>query len=415
MGSISDSHARYQAVRGSDLLQRTAAMHAWLQNRVAKGEWSFWRSVESRSATRVSVTEQDGVTLSGLNFASQDYLGLNHHPLIRARVETALHEYGPHSAGSEAFMGSMGSGDILRSGLSLLLEMPHIVLFPTGWAAGYGVMKALVREHDHIILDELAHKCLISGAEAATRHVSVFGHNSTDSLKSTLQEIRSRDTENAILVATEALFSMDSDSPNLKAMQSICHEYSATFFVDVAHDLGALGPNGKGLCAEQGALGEIDLVMGSFSKTFCTNGGFLATRHHSVASFVRAYGVSNTFSNAMSPLQLAAAATALSVVQSEEGTDLRRTLLEGVSCLRKAFKNNGLTVLGTPECDYTSADRRRVVWPTSVPTGCGERHNHKFCRVSSRTSWKKSPPFPAITGSYWRKSRSMRVQPCKSI
>jgi 7-keto-8-aminopelargonate synthetase-like enzyme len=111
---------------------------------------------------------------------------------------------------------------------------------------------ALVRPDDHIVMDRLAHASLQTGAAAATRNIKRVEHLSVESLRRALIEIRANDTSNGILVITEGLFSMDSDSPDLRAMQAVCREYQATLFVDVAHDFGSLGPGGTGTSAARG-------------------------------------------------------------------------------------------------------------------------------------------------------------------
>jgi glycine C-acetyltransferase len=173
-------------------------------------------------------------------------------------------------------------------------------------------------------------------------------HINVDALRKALVELRANDATNGILVVTEGLFSMDSDSPNLRAMQALCREYQATLLVDVAHDFGSLGPNGTGHIGREGLLGEIDLVMGSFSKTFASNGGFVATRHAGVRAYIEAYGGPHTFSNAMSPIQIATVREALRIVRSEEGDARRAALLTSVGALRRAFEEHDLTCLGDP-------------------------------------------------------------------
>src|SRR5207244_2190884 len=138
-----------------------------------------------------------------------------------------------------------------------------------------GAITGLIRPNDHVIVDNLAHACLQQGAHAATQNVRRHDHLDIAAVHSHLQEIRANDTKNGILVVTEGLFSMDSDTPDLQTLQALCHEYEATLLVDVAHDLGAIGPGGTGFLGIQDMLGKVDLVVGAFSKTFASNGGFL--------------------------------------------------------------------------------------------------------------------------------------------
>jgi len=192
------------------------------------------------------------------------------------------------------------------------LQMEHAVLFPTGWAAGYGTIQGLIHADDHVVLDERAHACLQRGARDATRNVHATTHLDTAAVERTLATIRAGDTRNAILVVTESLFSMDSDTPDLRALQDVCHAYRATLLVDVAHDLGATGADGLGAIGRQGMTGRIDLVMGSFSKTFASNGGFVLTRSRAVKEYLMTFASPHVFSNALSPVQAAIVDAALS-------------------------------------------------------------------------------------------------------
>ena len=140
----------------------------------------------------------------------------------------------------------------LEQHLAALLGMEHVTLYPTGWAAGYGAIAAFVRPRDHIVMDYLCHACLQQGAASATPQIKHFIHNDAEDLKARLQSIRAKDARNGIMVITEGLFAMESDAPDLAAFQDACSEYGATLLVDVAHDLGAMGPGGGGMIAAQG-------------------------------------------------------------------------------------------------------------------------------------------------------------------
>lgn len=141
---------------------------------------------------------------------------------------------------------------------------------------------------------------------------------------------------------------MDADAPRLEELQGICHEHQATLLVDVAHDLGASGPGGSGQIGLQGMLGKIDLVMGSFSKSFACNGGFLASRSPAVKHYAKMFGSSHMFSNALSPVQSAIALTAARIIRSDEGNERRERLLGVVNTLRREFSARGHACLGQP-------------------------------------------------------------------
>jgi glycine C-acetyltransferase len=192
----------------------------------------------------------------------------------------------------------------------------------------------------------LAHACLQEGANSATPNVHLHGHLNLDSARRHLKRIRAKDTENGILVVTESLFSMDSDTPDLRALQELSREYGATLLVDVAHDLGAMGDGGRGFIGMQGMAGQIDIVMGSFSKTFASNGGFVACNSAAVKQYLKFYGCSATFSNALSPVQAATVTKAFQIVHSDRGRELRRLLLKRIGQMRDALTAAGLEVIG---------------------------------------------------------------------
>ena len=285
---------------------------------------------------------------TGVNFASYDYLGLSAHSEVRTAAIEAIHKYGTCIGGAPILQGNSNLSLRLQEAVAEMLGLAHVVLFPTGWAAGYGVIAGLIRSKDHVVLDQYAHNCCVQGAMAATRNVHRVRHLSTEAFVRQMRRIRAADAENAILVVTEGIFSMDGDSPDLAALQSACKEYEATLLVDVAHDLGAVGPDGSGIVGLQGLLGKVDLVVGSFSKVFAANGGFMATSSTAIHEYLRAGAPSRTFSNAISPPQCAAILKAVEIVRSVEGEVLRQNLHGLAQVLREALMPSGVVCLGKP-------------------------------------------------------------------
>jgi 7-keto-8-aminopelargonate synthetase-like enzyme len=141
---------------------------------------------------------------------------------------------------------------------------------------------------------------------------------------------------------------MDSDTPDLAALQALCHEFNATLVVDVAHDLGNLGRDGRGHIGVQNMLGKIDIVMGSFSKTFASNGGFVACKSRAVKEYLRFYSAPAIFSNALSPVQAATILKAFEVVESVEGRVLRLEMMMNILALRDQLRLAGLDYYGDP-------------------------------------------------------------------
>jgi glycine C-acetyltransferase len=343
-GSMRD----FRVPGGANLLDRTESFYRWQNLRRESGVWPFSRATEDGPGTICQAQDDRGIKMRGVNFASQDYLSMSAHPAIKATAIEVIERCGVHSAGSPALVGNTSYSVTLERKIADFLQMDEVVLFPTGWAAGFGVIKGLVRSADHVVMDMLSHACLQEGANAATQNVYQFRHLDNDYCRRLLAKIRAKDTENGILVVTEGLFSMDSDTPDLAGLQELCHEYNATLVVDVAHDLGCLGEDGRGHIGLQNVLGKIDIVMGSFSKTFASNGGFVACRSRAVKEYLRFYSSPATFSNALSPMQAATVLKAFEIIETEDGKARREAMMSNVLKLRRTLAEAGLDYYGEP-------------------------------------------------------------------
>jgi glycine C-acetyltransferase len=343
-GSMRD----FRVPGGADLLARTEGFFKWQDLRRKNGLWPFSRATEDGPGTTCRAQDDSGNKMRGVNFASQDYLSLSQHSGIKATAKETIERCGVHSAGSPALVGNTSHSVALERKIADFLKMEEVVLYPTGWAAGFGVIKGLVRSADHVVMDMLSHSCLQEGAHAATNNIHLFRHLDTEYCRNILTKIRSKDKENGILVVTEGLFSMDSDTPDIAALQSLCREFNATLVVDVAHDLGSLGDDGRGHIGIQNMLGKVDLVMGSFSKTFASNGGFVACKSRAVKEYLRFYSAPATFSNALSPVQAATILKAFEVVDSAEGREQREALMANILSLRHQLREAGLDYYGDP-------------------------------------------------------------------
>jgi glycine C-acetyltransferase len=348
MAALGGSMRDFRYLPGTNLLDRVDAFFAWQELRRDAGLWPLGRSTETGPRSKCFARTDEGELFEGINFASQDYLSLSVHPAISEVAVETIKEFGVHSAGSPALVGNTSLSLALERKIAEFLAVEQVTLFPTGWAAGFGVVKGLVRPSDHIVMDALSHACLQEGAQAATRNIHYFRHNSIDGVREKLKGIRAKDNENGILIITESLFSMDSDTPDIAALQALAHEFDAVLVVDVAHDLGALGPKGRGFIGAQNMIGKVDVVMGSFSKTFGSNGGFVACNKRSVREYLRYYSSPCTFSNALSPVQAATVLKAFEIVDSEEGEQLRAALMTNIRLLRELLHGTGLETYGDP-------------------------------------------------------------------
>lgn len=338
----------FKPLKGVDIFDRLQPFYQWKKLSKEAGLWYFEKTSISVPLSHCSGLDGSGHCISGVNFGSQDYLSLSSHREVKKAVIQAIEEYGVHSAGSPAAFGNTKFTMQLENLLAKHLKLDSVTLYPTGWGAGFGVITGLIRKKDHVVMDQLSHACLREGAMAATENVYLCTHLDNAAFEQKLKQIRSVDQTNAILVVTETLFSMDTDSPNIKELQEICHAYRAFLLIDIAHDFGCLGENGHGILEEQNMLGKVDLVIGSFSKTFASNGGFIGSNNRAVKEYLSFFSGPRIFSNGISPVQTAAVIKAFEIIESNEGKLLRNKLMENVLYMRKRLEEIGLSIQGIP-------------------------------------------------------------------
>jgi len=331
-----------------NLLERWEQPGIWWQERVEHKIDPYQKYSTTRVGNFIEGAHRDGTPFRGHNFASQDYLSLASHPDLMKAAISAIETYGLHSAGSAALMGNTALSVALERRLAGFLGYDDVIVFPIGWAAGYGAVKTLVKPQDHVVIDILAHACLQEAARDATDNVHVHSHMNVKAVESRLARIRREDETCGILVVTETLFSMDSDVPDIAALQAICHQYNATLLVDCAHDLGSLGATGRGKLEDFDMVGKVDILVGAFSKSFASMGGFVATNSKGFRFGLRGQCGPSTFTNAMSPIQAATILAALDLIEGEEGKARRARLMHNSLRLRAGLEEAGFEVLGKP-------------------------------------------------------------------
>ena len=390
--ALSQTCADFTQPVGSDIVARTEDYYQWQHEREVKETWQYSRTLHAFPGPITELRDDFDRAIHGINFASQDYLGMGAHPRIREAALKALDQFGPHSAGSPMIIGNTTLSQELERKLSEMLELEHVMIFPTGWAAGFGTIAGLVRPNDHIVMDKLSHACLQMGANSVCRNIHRHPHLDVEAARALLAEIRATDKQNAILVISEGLFSMDSDVPDLVALQEVCHEFGARLMVDVAHDFGSMGPKGSGQLGVQGLLGKVDLVMGSFSKSFASNGGFLASNSPAVKQYVKMFGNTHLFSNALSPIQTAVALESANILSSSEGDALRGKLMNVVHGMRDTFSHHGIDCLGRPS----------AIVPVPIGDEKVARVVHRLCRERNIATMILEYPVVATGSSRFR-------------
>ncbi|HRE80728.1 MAG TPA: aminotransferase class I/II-fold pyridoxal phosphate-dependent enzyme [Opitutaceae bacterium] len=289
-----------------------------------------------------------GQVHEGINFLSSDYLGLSSHPAVQQAAIVAIRRDGFHSAGTHIHGGLMPIADTLSEGLGELLHQPYVSLHASGWSAGYDAMVALVKPEDAVLLDAQSADPLRLGAQRATRNITHFHHLNLNHAETLLQRLRKRRPRQTLFLVTSALFPIDGATADLQALALLAAHYGASLVVDVTHDLGCMGPQGGGELEVQSSLGKVDVIVGSFSSTFATPGGFVAVRRANVRDYLLAHAPTQKDSTVLGPAQIATAQAALAVVRSPEGSARRAALRRAVLALRACLVERHLTVLGNP-------------------------------------------------------------------
>jgi 8-amino-7-oxononanoate synthase len=272
-----------------------------------------------------------------INFASNDYLGLAHHRQIQAAYQDAIEKYGSGSTASRLICGTQPPHQELESLLAEAKGTEAALSFSTGYATSLGVLTALLKKGDTVILDKLCHASLIDGARLSGATIRVYPHNRLSKLESLLASTEKKaTTDTRTLVVTESVFSMDGDVAPLQEIAQLTRRYHSLLMVDEAHALGVHGATGMGLAEELNIQGDIDFHMGTLGKAAGVGGGYLAAKQVWIDLLVNR-ARSFIYSTAPPPAQAAAAAEAIRLIRSEEGKRLRAQLWKNIHTFRHIF------------------------------------------------------------------------------
>lgn len=251
-----------------------------------------------------------------LNFASYDYLGLSDHPKLRKAASEALDRFGVGPGGVRPLSGTTELHIELEAALTEWKDGEDAITFSSGFTANLAVLTTLFGPEDHIILDHHAHASIVDGARYSGAKLHVFRHNQPDKLAKVLQYVDKRRDKGRVLVAVDAVYSMDGDLAPLQDLVELAHKFGAQLFIDEAHALGVLGPQGQGLAAHLGVDAPIDYQVGTLSKAIPGVGGFLIASRKTI-NFMRMLARPYSFSGALPAASCATALAAIEVMQTE--------------------------------------------------------------------------------------------------
>jgi len=287
------------------------------------------RTLASPQATRI---EFNGRTI--VNFSSNDYLGLAGHPALKAAAIRAIERFGAGAGASRLICGSLRPHEELEEALAEFKRTEAALTFASGYAAALGAICSLVGKEDVIVIDKLAHACIVDAAKLSGAKLRVFAHNDPNDLEEILKwaESKSRIANHAsqTLIVTESIFSMDGDRAPLRELVELKEKYGAWLMVDEAHATGLYGANRRGLAEELGVSDKIEIQMGTLGKTLGASGGYICGSRRLIDYLVNR-ARTFIFSTAPMPAVAAAAIAAIRLVQSSEGEARNELLWERVA------------------------------------------------------------------------------------
>ncbi|CAN5620102.1 8-amino-7-oxononanoate synthase [soil metagenome] len=297
-----------------------------------------------------------------INFSSNDYLGLAADPILRQAAIAAIAEFGLGAGASRLISGTQSPHVLLESTLAKWKGAPAAICFSSGYAAALGTLPALASKQEVVILDKLCHASLIDGTRLSGATLRVFPHNHLGKLESHLEWARREHPDARVVIATESVFSMDGDRAPLQELVELKNRFEATLLIDEAHAVGVIGPHGRGLAAELGLEGEIEVQMGTLSKSLGVSGGYICGSRNLIDWLINR-ARSFIFSTAPPPALAAAATAAIRFLNSEEGDARRKLLWRRIVQFRKLLPDGG-AAFGKPSAaiiPWMVGDERRAL------------------------------------------------------
>jgi 8-amino-7-oxononanoate synthase len=297
-----------------------------------------------RHLREITVAQGPEVEIGGrrlINFSSNDYLGLANDPRLREAATSAIGEFGVGVGASRLISGTQSPHLRLERALTKWKGTESALCFSSGYAAALGTIPALVAKNDVVLLDKLCHASLIDGARLSGAVLRVFPHNHLAKLESHLEWARREHPAKRVLVITESVFSMDGDHAPLRELVELKKRFGALLMLDEAHAIGVIGPNGRGLAAEENVSEEIDVQMGTLSKALGTSGGYICGPRTLIDWLINR-ARSFIYSTASPPAIAAAALAAVDFLASPEGEERRLLLWERIRLMQDLLPRAGL-------------------------------------------------------------------------
>jgi len=278
------------------------------QKLIAAGVYPYFRIIESDQDTEVTINGK-----RVLMFGSNSYLGLTCHPKVKEAAKKAIDKYGTGCAGSRFLNGTLDIHIELEEKLAQLVNKEAALCYSTGFQVNQGVISCVTGRNDYVILDDLDHASIIDGSRLSFAKVLKFAHNNMTDLE---HKLKSCEHGRVKLIVIDGIFSMEGDIANLPEIVRLSEKYQASIMVDDAHSLGVLGEKGAGTASHFGLTDKVDLIMGTFSKSLASLGGFIAADKAAI-NYIKHNSRALMFSASMTPSSAASVLAAIEIMKNE--------------------------------------------------------------------------------------------------
>lgn len=290
------------------LLNQKLAQYTAPQEAKAAGIYPYFRAIASEQDPEVIINGR-----KVLMFGSNCYSGLVNDPRIKEAAIEATRKYGTGCAGSPFLNGTLDLHKQLEHRLAEYIGKEDVMIYSTGFGVNLGVVSCLTGREDYILWDEQDHASIIEGRRLSFSQCLKYKHNDMESLE---RQLRKCDPDKVKLIVTDSVFSMEGDVANVPEITRLAKQYNASVMIDEAHGIGVFGRGGRGVCDHFGCTADVDLIMGTFSKSFASLGGFIATDKE-ITNFLRHHSRSYIFTASITPASTAAALKAIDIMEAE--------------------------------------------------------------------------------------------------
>ncbi len=323
------------------LLQAKLAKYTAPQEAKAAGVYPYFRAISSEQDPEVII---DGKKV--LMFGSNCYSGLVNDPRIKEAAIEAIRKYGTGCAGSPFLNGTLDLHKKLEQRLAEYIGKEDVMIYSTGFGVNLGVVSCVTGREDYILWDEQDHASIIEGRRLSFSQQLKYKHNDMASLEKQLQRC---EPDKVKLIVTDGVFSMEGDVANIPEIVRLAKKYDASVMVDEAHSIGVFGEGGRGTVNHFGLTKDVDLIMGTFSKSFASLGGFIATDKE-VTNFLRHHSRSYIFTASITPASTAAALKAIDIMIAEPERqqhlwDLTNYALDGIRSMGFEIGNTSTPII----------------------------------------------------------------------